>query len=98
MFLRVLMKPAPFAQEGTPQAPGEHGIITLFDEKPWPVYEHYRLFRRVKTFKWQYVGLYKATKLPAWTPEEMKRQRYTVHPLFSSEYRFLVVGLSDLRG
>ena len=73
----------PFTQDSTPQAPtapGQPGLVTLFDERPWPAYDRYRVFGRVQMSpaRWQYLGLYKVTKLPAWTPEEMQRQRWTV--------------------
>ena len=58
-----------------PSAPGEPGLVTFFEERPLEDNIFYRLFVRTdaETSKWQYMGLYKATKLPAWTPEEMRR-------------------------
>ena len=52
----------------------------MFEERPWPTFERYRVFVRVSLSRWLYMGLYKATKLPAWTPGEIKRQRATVRP------------------
>jgi len=88
-----------FTQDTSPQAPtapGEPGLVTEF--KSWPAYDRYRIFGRVKMnpAKWQYMGLYKATKLAAWTPGEVKRQRGTVRFL-SRRYRFQVCTLSDSR-
>jgi len=43
------------------------------------------------------MGLYKATRLPAWSPEEVKHQRPAVSPLLSSgAFLFQVMGLKDL--
>lgn len=91
----------PFTQDSTPQAPtapGQPGLVTLFDERPWPAYDRYRVFGRVKVApaRWRYLGLYKATKLPAWTPEEIKRQRCTVRLPLSREHRSCVMELSGL--
>lgn len=101
VVLRVLSKPHLLAQDVNPQAPsgpGEPGIITLFDERPWPKYDQYRIFERGKTkiapSRWKYIGLYKVTKLSAWTPEEVKHQPAVVRPLLSRERR-CYRGLSD---
>jgi len=85
LFMHLLV------QESTPQsppAPGEPGLVTLFDGKPWLAYDRYRVFVRVTQFPstWQYMGLYKATKLPAWTPGEVKRQRPKVGSLLSCQF------------
>ena len=56
--------------------------MTLFEDRPWPLLDRYRIFVRVDKGKWRYMGLYKATKLPAWTPGEVKDQRATVRPPF----------------
>jgi hypothetical protein len=76
-----LKQPAQESSPQAPSAPGEPGMIACFQERPWPVLEHYRVFVRVSRSpsRWQYMGLYKATRLPAWTPNEVKRQRIRVH-------------------
>lgn len=81
------------AQDVNPQAPsvpGEPGLITLFDERPWPKYENYRIFERGKMSpaRWKYMGLYKATKLSAWTPEEVKNRPAVVRLFLSCERRY----------
>jgi hypothetical protein len=65
-----------------PSAPGKPGVVARFKEKPWPELELSRVFVRVRELppRWQYMGLYKATRLPAWTPNEVQRQRPRVRP------------------
>ena len=83
----MLIEICPFTQDYTsqpPTAPGKPGFITLFDGRPWRAHNRYRIFTRIKVasvVKWQYMGLYKATKLPAWTSEELMSQRATVRPV-----------------
>ena len=90
-----------FAQGDTsqpPTAPGKPGLISLFQERPWPVYDRYRIFVRAvdqSPTKWQYVGLYRATKLPAWTPKEVTHQQATVRS--SCAFILLVMELINLR-
>ena len=78
LFLCPIIKMSTFIQRSmshAPSAPGEPGLVTFFEERPLEDNIFYRLFVRTdaETSKWQYMGLYKATKLPAWTPEEMRR-------------------------
>lgn len=73
-----------FAQKGfspqAPSAPGAPGLITHWYEHQWPDLCFYRLFVRIGDAidKWQYMGLYKATKLSAWSPDEIKQRRVGV--------------------
>ena len=65
-----------------PLAPGEPGLITQFEDRRWPVCDRYRVFGRVGSARWQYMGLYKTTKLSAWTPTEVKNLRVAVRLFF----------------
>jgi hypothetical protein len=101
IHLHALLKRS--AQESSPQvpsAPGEPGVVNRFKEKPWPELKLSRVFVRVCKVpaRWQYMGLYKATRLPAWTPNEVRRQRPRVRlspPMRTS--LFEVTLLSDSR-
>ena len=84
-----------FEQNFSPQAPsvpGAPGLITRFRENQWPDLCFYRLFVRIDDAndKWQYMGLYKATKLSAWSPDEIKQRRVRVCLLRPSEVMWLI--------
>ncbi|KAF9649388.1 hypothetical protein BDM02DRAFT_3186288 [Thelephora ganbajun] len=72
-----------------PFVPGEPGLVTHFEDRSWPALDRYRVFGRVNAFpaRWKYMGLYKATKLPAWTPEEIKGLGLTIKSRWATTVR-----------
>lgn len=54
--------------------------MTQFEDRQWPACDRYRVLGRVGSARWQYMGLYKVTKLSAWTPAEVKNFRVAVRP------------------
>lgn len=79
-------------KRGSPQVPytpGGPGLVTHFKERPWPAIGLYRVFVRVSEVpaRWQYMGLYKATELSAWTTSEVKNQSTTIKHFWAGTLR-----------